>query len=173
MTGAGVPIPALEPPWPDDQEIVVVISDTASPGWRRLAHEMATVVQPGGYSFPLAECNPDSDSRDLRRAFLYRCGAHVCGYLCLVDKVVTGYRGASTGYREAVAAERVTRPCVLVMWVAIEMRRRGIARHLVNAAAQYSGVTPSGLAWAEPFTDSGYLLARSTAPDGLWIADYS
>jgi hypothetical protein len=30
----------------------------------------------------------------------------------------------------------------------------------------------TGLAQA-PFTDSGYLLAQSTAPDGLWIADYS
>jgi ribosomal protein S18 acetylase RimI-like enzyme len=172
MTSAGVPIPALEPPWPDDQKIAVVTSDTASPGWLRFAHEVATVVQPGGHSFPLAERIPGSDSRDLRRAFLYRRAAHVCGYLCLVDKVVTGYREASACYREAVAAERVTRPCVLVVWVAVDMRRRGIARHLVNAAAQYSGVTPSGLAWVEPFTDRGYWLARSMAPDGLWIADY-
>jgi hypothetical protein len=29
------------------------------------------------------------------------------------------------------------------------------------------------LAWAEPFTDNGYLLARSMAPNGMWIADYS
>jgi len=28
------------------------------------------------------------------------------------------------------------------------------------------------LAWAEPFTDSGYLLARSVATNGMWIADY-
>ncbi len=34
-------------------------------------------------------------------------------------------------------------------------------------------MTPSGLAWAEPFTDKGYLLAQSIVPDGLWIADYS
>ena len=162
MTGTGVPIPALDPPWPDDQTIVVVASDTASPGWRRLAHEVATVVQPDeGHSFPLTERIPGSDSEDPRKAFLYRRAAYVCGYLCLVDKVVTGYREASARYREAVAAERVTRPCVLVVWVAIEMRRHGIARDLVNAAAQYSGVTPSGLAWAEPFTDRGYLLARS------------
>jgi hypothetical protein len=33
--------------------------------------------------------------------------------------------------------------------------------------------TASSLAWAEPFTDSGYLLARSIVPEGLWIADYS
>ena len=26
-----------------------------------------------------------------------------------------------------------------------------------------------GLAWSEPFTDSGYLLAQSVNPDGLWI----
>ena len=172
MAGAGVPIPVLEPSWPDDREIVVVASNTASPGWRRFAHEVAAVVH-GGHSFPLAELLPGSDGADLRRAFLYRRAAYVCGYLCLADKVVTGYREASARYREAVAAERVTRPCVLVVWVAADMRRRGVARHLVQAAAQYSGVTPSGLAWAEPFTDRGYLLARSMAPDGLWIADYS
>jgi hypothetical protein len=41
------------------------------------------------------------------------------------------------------------------------------ARQLVDAAAQYSDVTPSGLTRAEPFTGSGYLLARSVAPDDL------
>jgi hypothetical protein len=43
----------------------------------------------------------------------------------------------------------------------------------VDAAARHARVTPSGLAWAKPFTDSGYLLAKSINPDGLWIADYS
>jgi hypothetical protein len=49
---------------------------------------------------------------------------------------------------------------------------QGIARQLVDAAARHVGVTPSGLAWAEPFTDGGYHLAHSVASDGLWI-DYS
>jgi hypothetical protein len=42
-----------------------------------------------------------------------------------------------------------------------------------NWLAQRRGTAESGLAWAEPFTGSGYLLARSMAPDGMWIADYS
>ncbi len=61
----------------------------------------------------------------------------------------------------------------LVVWVDAQLRRHGVARQLVDAAARHTGFTPSGLAWAEPFTDSGYLLAQSIAPDGLWIADYS
>jgi hypothetical protein len=43
----------------------------------------------------------------------------------------------------------------------------------VNEAARHCGTTASDLAWAEPFTDNGYLLARSMAPNGMWIADYS
>ncbi len=57
--------------------------------------------------------------------------------------------------------------------VAPEMRRRGVAQQLVDAAARDYGIRTSGLAWAQPFTDSGYLLAHSMAPDGMWIADYS
>ena len=61
----------------------------------------------------------------------------------------------------------------MVVWVAVQLRRHGIARRLVDAAARHAGVTLSGLGWAEPFTDSGYLLAQSISPDGLRIADYS
>jgi hypothetical protein len=61
----------------------------------------------------------------------------------------------------------------MVVWVAPEMRRRGAARQLARTAARVCGIRASGLAWAEPFTGSGYLLARSMAPDGMWIADYS
>jgi hypothetical protein len=45
----------------------------------------------------------------------------------------------------------------------VELRRHGVARQLVDAAAQYFSVTLSSLAWTEPFTDSCYLLAR------LWL----
>ena len=96
----------------------------------------------------------------------------MCGCLALADKTVTGYREASARCREADAAERFTRPCVLVVWVATDRRRRGVARQLVDAAAQDSGITASGSAWAGPFTDSGYLFARSVDPNGMWIADY-
>jgi hypothetical protein len=61
----------------------------------------------------------------------------------------------------------------MIIGVARQLRRNGVARQLVEAAARQAGATPSGLAWAEPFTDSGYLLAQSIVPDGQWIADYS
>lgn len=68
---------------------------------------------------------------------------------------------------------RVSRPCVMIVWVDVLLRRRGIARQLVETVLLHAGGTASGLAWAEPFTDSGYLLAQSVTSDGLWIADYS
>jgi GNAT superfamily N-acetyltransferase len=173
MTGTGIPIPELDPPWPSDRTIAIVSSDGSPLGWRTLAHQVVAVFQAGGHSFPLAEPVSDSRGGSRRKAFLYRWAGQVCGCLVLADKAVTGYREASARYREAAAAERVIRPCVLTVWVAPEVRRRGVARQLVAAAAQHSRVTVSSLSWAEPFTDSGYLLARSVTPDGMWIADYT
>jgi GNAT superfamily N-acetyltransferase len=152
----------------------VVTSRDAPTGWRRLAHEVAAATQYGGHSFPLAERRSGNDGAEHdRTAFLYRQADQVSGYLCLASKVVTGYRDPAAGYRQAADAERVIRPCVMVVWVDADLRRHGVARQLVDAAARHVRVTASGLAWAEPFTDSGYLLARSIVPAGLWIADYS
>jgi len=149
----------------------VVSSRDAPLGWRRFAHEVAAAGQPEGYSFPSAERPPSRDGG--RTAFLYRHADLVCGYLCLASRLVTGHRSPSSGYRLATDAERIIRPCIMVVWVDTRLRRQGVARQLVDAAAQHAGVTPSSLAWAEPFTDSGYYLAHSVAPDGLWIADYN
>jgi hypothetical protein len=173
MTSAGVPIPDLDPPWPANRTIAIVSSDGSPPGWRTLAHQVVAVFQAGGHSFPLAENTPVNRGGPRRKAFLYRVADRACGCLILADKTVTGYREASAGYREAAAGERVIRPCVLTVWMAPEVRWRGAARQLVEAAAQHSGVTASSLAWAEPFTDSGYLFARSVTPNGMWIADYA
>ena len=173
MRSVGVPIPALDPPWPDTQKIAVVTSRDAPPGWRRFAHEVAAAAQPGGHSFPFAERSPSHDGTDHdRTAFLYRHTDLACGYLCLASRLITGHRSHSAGYRLTTDEERAVRPCIMVVWVDVRLRRQGIARRLIDAAARHTGVTPSGLAWAEPFTDSGYRLAHSVAPDGLWIADY-
>ena len=86
---------------------------------------------------------------------------------------MTGCRSHAAGYRSATDAERVIRPCVMLVWVHGQLRRRGVGQQLVEAAARHADIGPSGLAWAEPFTDGGYLLAQSITPDGLWIADYS
>ncbi len=174
MRSAGIPIPTLDPPWSDSQKIAVVTSRDAPLGWRRFVHEVAAAAQPGGPSFPSADRPPGRDGveRD-RTAFLYRHADLVCGYLCLASRLVTGHRSSSAGYRLATDAERVIKPCIMVVWVDARLRRQGVARQLVDAAARHAGVTPSGLAWAEPFTDRGYYLAHSVAPDGLWIADYN
>ena len=107
MTSIGVPVPALDPAWPADLAIVVVTSDASPYGWRNLAHQMARVAQPGGHSFPLASDTPGSRRGNPgRKAYLYRQVGHVCGYLALSDKTVTGYRDLTAGYRQADAAER-------------------------------------------------------------------
>ena len=171
MRSTGIPIPELDPPWPDALKIAVVSSIDAALQWRRFAHEVAAVVQPGGDSFPLAERSPARDgTQPDRTAFLYRHADRACGYLCLANRVITGYRLPSARFRHATEAERVIGPCVMVVWVDAQLRRRGVAQQLVDAAAQHVGVTPSSLAWAEPFTDSGYLLAQSIAPDGFRCA---
>jgi hypothetical protein len=151
----------------------VVPSDCSPLGWRTLAHRVAAVFRVGGDSFPLAEGVSGSGDGSRRKAFLDRRVGQVCGCLVLADKAVTGCREVSARYREGAAAERVIRPCVLTVRVAPEVRRRGVARQLVAAEAQHSGVTMSSLSWAEPFTDSGYVLARSVTPNGMWIANYT
>jgi GNAT superfamily N-acetyltransferase len=173
MSSIGVQIPALDPPWPDDA-VIMVITSRAAPGWRSLAHEVATAVQSGVHSFPRAQRPAGRDeAEDDRATFLYRHAGSVAGYLCLASRIVTGYRDPSAGFRRATDTERVIRPCVMVVWVDVRLRRHGVARQLVAAAARYADVKPADLAWSEPFTDSGYLLAQSIAPGGLWIADYS
>lgn len=169
-----MPISNLDPPWPEGQEIAVVIAQEASPAWRRLAHDAAAAAQSGGHSFPLGEPVrwPDSAADD-RTAFLYRHEDQVGGYLCLANRLITGHRSPTTGYRPASDTERIIRPSILIVWVDTPLRGHGITSRLVIAAAQHADVVPSDIGWAEPFTDNGYLLARSITPGGLWITDYS
>jgi GNAT superfamily N-acetyltransferase len=173
MSSLGARIPALDPPWPDNA-VIMVVTPQAAPGWRSLAHEAAAVAQPGRPAFPLRGKPADhNETHDGSAAFLYRHADRVAGYLRLASKIVTGYRDLPAGYRPAADAERVIRPCVMIIWVDEHLRRHGVARQLVAAAARYAHVTPADLAWSEPFTDCGYLLAQSINPDGLWITDYS
>ena len=48
MRNEGVPIPDLDPSWPDAMKVAVVVSREAPFEWRRFAHEVAAAVQPGG-----------------------------------------------------------------------------------------------------------------------------
>ena len=144
------------------------------PRRRRFARDVAAAAQPGFQSFPLAEpSSGDGGAEHDGTAFLHRNTDLASGYLCLVSRRVTGYRSLSAGYRRATDAECIVRPCIMVVWVDVQLRRHGIARQPVDAAAQYAGVTPPGLAWAEPFTDRGYFLAQAITPGGLWVMDYS
>jgi hypothetical protein len=116
MANSGVPIPDLDPAWPDELTIAVVTSGGSPRGWLRLAHQVTAVVQPGVTLFrwqPIPRGSRGDDPG--RKAFLYRQEGRVCGYVALADKTVTGYREPSARYREADSLERVGRPCVLVV----------------------------------------------------------
>jgi hypothetical protein len=63
-----------------------------------------------------------------------------------MSKVVTGRRELVAGYRPVSDDERVIRQCVMLAWVAAHLRRRGVARQLVAAAARQAQVATSGLA---------------------------
>ena len=125
MRSIGVPIPLLDPPWPEALKIVVVTSRNASLRWRGFAREVAAVAQHGGHSFPLTERPPGTGGGEHdRTALLYRHADWVCGYLCLAPRLITGYRSPSMGYRSATDAERVITPCVMVVWVAAAAKTR-------------------------------------------------
>lgn len=105
MARTGVPIPSLDPPWPEGQEIAVVIAQSASPEWRRLTHDAAAAAQPGGHSFPLDEAarSRDSTADDLT-AFLYRHEDRmVMSSACVAPSIRSAARGRITAGLSAVS----------------------------------------------------------------------
>lgn len=89
-------------------------------------------------------------------------GSEACGFLCLASRLTTVYRSPAKGYRQAIDAELVSRPWVMIVWVDAWLRRNGAARQLVDAVARHAS-RHLALRWAEPSTDSGYLLATPNA----------
>jgi GNAT superfamily N-acetyltransferase len=167
--GQPIPVP-LASSWPLGTLAVVT---TASPArWRWLAYETAEVARrAGGYdaaSFPApsGQRRPDAENT---RALLYRHGDAVAGYLVLVDAQTAGRYDLATGQSTDAGAGEV-RPTVGLVFVAYHLRRAGIGRALVQAAAERAHVAPSGLAWWSPFTDDGAALARAVGGQGVWVA---
>jgi GNAT superfamily N-acetyltransferase len=60
----------------------------------------------------------------------------------------------------------------MLVFTAFHWRRHGIAKALLDAAAEHTGAGLGGMSWTTPFTEAGTALARSCAgPDGaVWIA---
>ena len=170
---AGVAVPAgLDAAWPPD---TIAVITTASPiAWRRLAYEIAQVARrAGGYdlaSFPAPLGRGSSDAENTR-ALLYCHGDVAAGYLALVDAPTAGRYQLATRQHTTTGQGQV-RPTVGLVFVAYHLRRGGIGRALIQAAAQHAHTTPADLAWWTPFTDASAALARSAAsPDGgVWIA---
>jgi hypothetical protein len=80
MRGGSIPIPSLDPPWPDSLRIAAVTSRGAPADWCRLAHEAAAAAQPGGHSFPIEPQPPGSGGADddsyLLRQYASWCQQH-------------------------------------------------------------------------------------------------
>jgi GNAT superfamily N-acetyltransferase len=175
-TGSGRPAflspGGLAAAWPPDT--ITVIATTGPIAWRRLAYELAQVARRAGrYDFasfpaPIGRGRPDPQHT---RALLYCHGDVVAGYLVLVDASTAG-RYHLTGRQHTDTGRGQLRPTVGLVFVAYHLRRGGIGRALLRAAAEHAAVAPTGLAWWTPFTDAGAALARSAAgPDGgVWIA---
>jgi len=171
----GVPIPAaLQTAWPS--AAIAVVTTVSSIAWRRLAYELAQAARREGRydtaSFPVPLGRGRSDQDSVRtRALLYRHQDVTAGYLVLLDEPTAGRYNLRT--RQSTDAGRGTiRPTVGLVFVACHLRRAGIGRALVQAAAEQAHVTPAELAWWSPFTEDGAALARSVAGSeaSVWVA---
>jgi hypothetical protein len=54
---------------------------------------------------------------------------------------------------------------IAMIWILENKRRKGYARQLINIAAEYVGNSVSEIAWSTPFTELGYPLAQTIAPN--------
>lgn len=167
LWAAGVPIPKnLQ--WSGHS--VAVVSVTAPRRWRNLAYRCARLVQrEQGYdfaSYPHPSSGP-KESRNDERVYLYQENNRVIGYLATryeefhwqLDLVME----TSTG------PNKTRRPVIGLIFVAHGYRGKGIASKLLRTLALDTGVQPSGLSWAAPFSEEGAALARRFSQDNkVW-----
>lgn len=69
---------------------------------------------------------------------------------------------------EVVPIDRIT---LATIWVARNHRKSGLATRLVIELARHYGVTPQDMAYSTPYSDSGCVLVKKFARDGMtWMA---
>lgn len=56
------------------------------------------------------------------------------------------------------------------VWVAADMRRRGLGRRLVDCALAHIGESPMNIGWVLPFTESGSALVKDMCPTQLHVS---
>jgi GNAT superfamily N-acetyltransferase len=128
---------------------------------RHIAHRAARLFQrENGYDFAMFSQYPKDSHRPT--AYLWIEGGRAIGIAVLAESD-DGWgwfdeRDAEgRGHRTYVDR----RPMVAGIWVASAHRRQGIAKHLIERAADLERLPVDELIWGVPFSESGLALARS------------
>ena len=149
---------------------IAVVTTQSSATWRQLVEDIARAPQrENHYDFSSwAAGERPEPSPTGRRAYLLRFGAYAIGYLVAADLESHRHWDFETkGVNQTLDTTR--RPSIDLIWVAASHRRQGLGRALVEHLAAGSGCDVVDVSWSAPLSDSGLSLARSMAPDGVWL----
>lgn len=151
--------------WPSGN--VAVVTPTSPHAWRRLAYQCARLPQrENGYDFPSFDVGDGGPAVRGERAYLYRIGDRVVGFVSVDDARQVRWWPAIG--EPAAPIEGPPRPVLGVIFTAHFWRRGGIARALVTAVSAHTGWPQQDLGWQSPFTPAGKALRSSISPDGWW-----
>jgi GNAT superfamily N-acetyltransferase len=159
----GVPIPPLGSDRvilsTGQREILVVTPDAAQ--WQvTRAHRVGAVAN----EETRFDCvYPARLPENTTHAFIVRDANRAIGIAVLKSRLCSGCT-----WQGSVRGEEKRLWTVTFVWVLESQRRRGIAKTLVGAVAEYFGVGLDEIGWLLPFTASGEHLAKGCCPKALW-----
>jgi hypothetical protein len=151
---------------------IAVVTATSPIGWRKLAYACALLPRrENHYDFASFAVGDGDPAEDNLRAYLYRAGRRVVGFVSVFDTTHARWYPQPIETSEAVAQpiDGQPRPVVNVIFTAAIWRRRGIAAELVTAIAADAGISVTDVAWHTPFSNAGQALADRLTPAGVWI----
>lgn len=152
---------------------IAVVTATSPIGWRKLAYSCALLPRrESHYDFASFAVGNGEPAEDNARAYLYRAGRRVVGFVSVFDTAHARWypRPIETSKFEPQRTDGQLRPAVNVIFTAGIWRRRGVAQELVGVIATDAAIPESDIAWSTPFSAAGQALATSTAPAGVWLA---
>ncbi len=148
---------------------IAVVTATSPLAWRKLAFQCALVPKrENGYDFASFDVGDGEPSDENLRAYLYRVGGRVIGFVSVLDSSSQWWHEFDSEDEPELTANTI-RPVVNVIFTAQIWRRHGIAKELVEAIAKDSNITLTDVAWSGPFSESGYALAKRINPHGVWM----
>lgn len=129
---------------------IAVVTATSPIAWRKLAYACALLPRRENHydfaSFSVGEGKPAEDNL---RAYLYRAGRRVIGFVSVFDATHTRWypHPIETSEVTAQPTDGQLRAIVNVIFTAAIWRRRGIAAELVAAVAADAGIPATDVAW--------------------------